>query len=60
MRSGIKRFLVEVDGKNKESASDQLRHVTRLIDTAAGKGVFHVNTAARTKSRLHQKLNALG
>jgi ribosomal protein S20 len=30
------------------------------LDTAAGKGVFHKNTVARTKSRLSRRLAALG
>ena len=59
VRSGIKNFLEAVEAKNKDSASEQLRTVTKLIDTAAGKGVYHKNTAARTKSRLHKKLNAM-
>ena len=31
----------------------------KLIDTAAGKGLYHSNTAARKKSRLHKKLASL-
>jgi len=59
VRSGIKKFLEAVDAKNKDGATEQLRVVSKLIDTAAGKGVYHKNTAARTKSRLHKKLNAM-
>jgi small subunit ribosomal protein S20 len=59
VRSGIKKFLEAVEAQNKDSASERLRSVTKLIDTAAGKGVYHKNTAARTKSRLHKRLNAM-
>lgn len=59
VRSGVKKFLDAADAGNKESATEQLQVVTKLIDTAAGKGVYHKNTAARTKSRLHKKLNAM-
>ena len=59
VRSGVKKFLDAADAENKESATEQLQAVTKLIDTAAGKGVYHKNTAARTKSRLHKKLNAM-
>jgi small subunit ribosomal protein S20 len=59
VRSGIKNFLEAVDASNKDGASEKLQVVTKLIDTAAGKGVYHKNTAARTKSRLHKKLNAM-
>ena len=55
----MKRFLDAVDAKNKDSASEQLRVVTKLIDTAVGKGVYHKNTAARANSRLHKKLNSM-
>jgi ribosomal protein S20 len=30
--------------------------VESFFDSAARKGVYHKNTAARTKSRLHKKL----
>jgi len=59
LRSGLKKFLEAVDAENKDSASQQLRVVTQRIDTAAGKGIYHKNTAARMKSRLHKKLNAM-
>ena len=59
LRSGLKKFLEAVDAENKDSASQQLRVVTQRIDTAAGKGVYHKNAAARMKSRLHKKLNAM-
>ena len=59
VRSGIKKFLEAVDAENKTSATGQLQVVTKLVDTATGKGVYHQNTAARTKSRLHKKLNAM-
>lgn len=59
VRSGIKGFLAAVRGENKETAAEQLKAVTRLLDSATGKGVYHKNTAARTKSRLTHKLNAM-
>jgi small subunit ribosomal protein S20 len=59
VRSGIRKFLEAVEAKNKDTAAEQLRAVTKLIDTAAGKGVYHKNMVARTKSRLTKKLNAL-
>lgn len=59
VRSGIRKFLSAVDAADKDSATEQLKVVTKLMDTAAGKGVYHKNTAARTKSRLNKKLNAM-
>jgi small subunit ribosomal protein S20 len=59
VRSGIRNFLAAVEASHKDSASTQLKSVTQLIDSATGKGVYHKNTAARTKSRLTRKLNAM-
>lgn len=59
VRSGIKQFIAAVGAEDKENASTELRQVTKLIDTATGKGVYPKNTAARTKSRLHRKLNEM-
>jgi small subunit ribosomal protein S20 len=59
VRSSIRKYLEAVDATNKDVASERLSEVTKLIDSAAGKGVYHRNTAARTKSRLHKKLSAL-
>ena len=59
VRTSVRRFLAAVDSSGKDAASEQLQAVTKLIDTAAGKGVYHKNTAARTKSRLNKKLNEM-
>ena len=59
VRTSIRNFLTAVEARDKDVASVQLKAVTKLIDTAAGKGLYHSNTAARTKSRLTRKLNAL-
>jgi small subunit ribosomal protein S20 len=59
VRTEIRRFLEAVDEKDAAKAENNLKTVSSLIDSAARKGVFHKNTAARTKSRLHKKYNAL-
>jgi small subunit ribosomal protein S20 len=59
VRTEIKRFLGAVEDKDVEKAETNLKTVASLIDSAAGKGLYHKNTAARTKSRLHKKLNEL-
>ncbi len=59
VRTGIRKFKSAVDAKDAATAEKQLAEVTKMIDAAAGKGVYHRNTAARTKSRLHRKLNTL-
>lgn len=59
VRSSIRSFLAAAEANDKDGASTQLQTITKLIDTAAGKGVYHKNTAARTKSRLRKKLNEM-
>ena len=59
VRSSIRKFLAAIEAKNKDTASEQLKSVTILLDSATGKGVYHQNTTARTKSRLTRKLNAM-
>ncbi|MFP3958546.1 MAG: 30S ribosomal protein S20 [Spirochaetaceae bacterium] len=59
VRTEIRKFLSAVENKNKAEAEDRFRTAAKLVDTAAGKGVYHKNTAARTKSRLQKKLNEL-
>jgi len=45
------------NGNIEEAKGFFLKEVVKRIDTAASKGVFHKNKAARLKSRLYQKLN---
>jgi small subunit ribosomal protein S20 len=59
VRTEVKKFLEVVESKNKEKAGAAYRSCQKLIDSAARKGVYHRNTAARKKSRLGAKLNAL-
>ena len=59
LRSSIRRFLELVKSGDQALAQEQYLKVIRLIDSAAHKGVYHKNTAARSKSRLQKKLNAL-
>lgn len=42
-----------------EEAAAKLPETVSAIDTAVAKGVMHKNAAARRKSRLQKKLNAL-
>jgi small subunit ribosomal protein S20 len=60
VRSSVRRFLEAVKSGDQEAASAGFLTATKLIDTAAQKGVYHKNTAARAKSRLQKRLNALG
>ena len=54
-----KSFLAAVRDQDATEAENRYRQVTKLIDTAAGKGVYHMNTAARKKARLNKVLKQL-
>ncbi len=59
VRTGIKQFLDALEKEDAEAAKEKLHSAESMIDSAARKGIYHKNTAARTKSRLHKRLNAL-
>ena len=66
MRSAVKtsfRKANEAVGDTKEKETVNLSSLSRsaasLIDKAVGAGVVHRNTAARKKSRLARKVNAI-
>ena len=41
-----------------DEAKEYLPKVVNLLDTAAQKGIIHMNNAARRKSRITRRLNA--
>tara|TARA_B100001123_G_scaffold430632_1_gene550931 strand:- start:1588 stop:1848 length:261 start_codon:yes stop_codon:yes gene_type:complete len=43
-----------------EGGAEALAAAMQRIDTAAARGVIHANSAARQKSRLQKRINALG
>ena len=55
----IKNVEAALNEKNKELAQKALQEAISIIDRIAGKGIVHKNTAARQKSRLTKKVNAL-
>ena len=59
VRTCIKAFEAAVEIKDKAVAETQYADFVKLVDTATGKGLYHQNTAARKKSRLHKRLAAL-
>ena len=54
-----RRFLEAVEQNDRSAADTAFAEVTKLIDSAANKGLYDRNTADRKKSRLHRKLNTL-
>ena len=60
LRTTLRGLRELVDGGNKDQAQTALREAVAVIDSSVNKGVLHKNTAARYKSRLSARVNALG
>ncbi|MCU9613939.1 30S ribosomal protein S20 [Caldibacillus lycopersici] len=59
MRTAIKKVEVAVANNDANAAKEALTFAVRKLDKAATKGLIHKNAAARHKSRLSKKVNAL-
>jgi small subunit ribosomal protein S20 len=59
MRTAVKKFLTAVEQQDKEKAVVLFKEATCSLDKAVTKGLIHKNTAARKKSRLAKRLQAL-
>lgn len=58
LRTAIRRFE-EVVNNNPENAVEALQKASSALDKAAAKGLIHKNKAARKKSRMAKKFQAL-
>lgn len=58
-RTAIKKFEQAVEAKNLEEATKLFSEATKKVDQACTKGVIVKNTAARKKSNMAKKLNAI-
>jgi small subunit ribosomal protein S20 len=59
LRHQIRKLRVALESKDKTAAQALLMPTLSLIDHSTHKGILHPNTAARYKSRLTVRLNAL-
>lgn len=59
LRTQMKRVLAAVDRKDAAASKTALQDAYRLLDRAVVKGVIHRNNAARHKSRLTARVNAV-
>ncbi len=57
IKTYTRSFYEILESGKTADAEAKLREVVKLIDTAAGKGIFHKKTAARKKSRLYKTLH---
>ena len=59
IKDELKSFTTAITAGDVEAASTQLTKVVKRLDKGAAKHTIHKNTAARKRSRLTLKLNAL-
>lgn len=59
VRTQTKKFSQAVKLNEKEAAQNEFAVMVKMLDTAAGKGIYHKNTVARKKSRMSKMLNSL-
>lgn len=59
LKTVIKKFEVTLVAKSVDEAKAAYVRAAKALDMAATKGIIHKNMAARKKSRLAAKLNAL-
>ncbi len=59
IKTAARKTVETLKSGNAEEAKSLLTKATSAIDKAAAKGVIHKNAAARKKSRLTRKVNAI-
>ncbi|MCP8967185.1 30S ribosomal protein S20 [Ectobacillus ponti] len=59
MRTAVKTAEAALNTNDVETAKTAFATAAKKLDKAATKGLIHKNAAARKKSRLAQRLNAL-
>ena len=59
VKTETKTFMAAVKSGDKDAAEVSFKAMSKLMDTASGKGVYHRNTVARKKSRMNKLLNSL-
>ncbi|HVR71401.1 MAG TPA: 30S ribosomal protein S20 [Vicinamibacteria bacterium] len=59
LKTSLKKVRAALDKGDAEAARRMLDETVSEIDRAARKGVVHDNAAARYKSRLQRRINAL-
>ena len=59
MKTAIKKSEKAIKTNDKKVAEDNLKVALKRIDKAQAKGLIKANTAARQKSRLTKKTNAI-
>ena len=59
VKNVVKDVEAAIQAQDKEAAEKAFYEAVSVIDRVASKGIIHKNNAARKKSRLAKKVNAL-
>ena len=59
LKTQIRGFQDALAGRDTASAEGQMKKLVKALDQTAAKGTIHKKEAARRKSRLQKRLNAL-
>ena len=60
LRSSIRKVLKAIEAKDKAGAEAAYKAAEPVLDRYSSRGLIHKNKAARHKSRLSAKIQALG
>jgi small subunit ribosomal protein S20 len=59
MRTFVKKVIKAIQGGDKSAAQQAYQEAVPIIDRMANKGLVHKNKAARHKSRLNTRIQAI-
>ena len=59
MRTCIKRVYYAIEAGDKSAAETAYKEACPVIDRIAGKGLIHMNKAARHKSRMNNNIRSM-
>ena len=59
LKTSVKKFEAALATGDKEAAKAAYIEAVKKVDKATAKGLMHINAAARKKSQLTLKLNAM-
>lgn len=59
MRTMVKAVITAIENGDKEAASTAYKVAVPAIDSSVSKGILHINKAARHKSRLNSRIQAM-
>lgn len=59
LKTSLKKVTTAINAKDATTAKANYQDAIKTLDSSARKGVIHKNQAARRKSRLAKKINAM-